>query len=84
MLFNSLEFAIFLPVVFLLYWFVFPKSISKQNILILLVSYIFYAWWDWRFLFLLFFSTFLDFFSGLKIEQSKTNRESKFWLILSI
>jgi D-alanyl-lipoteichoic acid acyltransferase DltB (MBOAT superfamily) len=84
MLFNSIEFALFLPIVFLLYWFVFPKSISKQNLLILLASYVFYAWWDWRFLFLLLFSTFLDYFSGLKIEQSKTNGESKFWLILSI
>ena len=84
MLFNSLEFALFVPIVFLLYWFVFPKSISKQNILILLVSYVFYAWWDWRFLFLLFFSTFLDYFSGLKIEQAKSNAQSKFWLILSI
>ncbi|WP_293870021.1 MBOAT family O-acyltransferase [Flavobacterium sp.] len=84
MLFNSLEFALFLPIVLILYWFVFPKSISKQNLLILLASYIFYAWWDWRFLFLLFFSTFLDYFSGLKIEQSKTNAHSKFWLVLSI
>lgn len=84
MLFNSIEFAIFLPIVFLLYWFVFQKSLSKQNLLILLVSYFFYAWWDWRFLFLLAFSTFLDYFSGLKIEQAKTNARSKFWLILSI
>ena len=84
MLFNSLEFALFLPIVFLLYWFVFPKSINKQNILILLASYVFYAWWDWRFLFLLFFSTFLDYFSGLKIERAKTKAESKFWLILSV
>jgi D-alanyl-lipoteichoic acid acyltransferase DltB (MBOAT superfamily) len=84
MLFNSIEFAIFLPIVFLLYWFVFPKSIGKQNLLILLVSYVFYAWWDWRFLFLLAFSTFLDYFSGLKIEQAKSHAQSKFWLILSI
>ena len=84
MLFNSIEFAIFLPLVFLLYWFVFQKNISKQNLLILLVSYVFYAWWDWRFLFLLAFSTFLDFFSGLKIEQAKSQAQSKFWLILSI
>ena len=84
MLFNSIEFAVFLPIVFLLYWFVFKKSISNQNLLILLVSYIFYAWWDWRFLFLLAFSTFLDYFAGLKIEQSNTKSRSKFWLILSI
>ena len=84
MLFNSIEFAIFLPLVFLLYWFVLKKNNSKQNLLILLVSYVFYAWWDWRFLFLLAFSTFLDFFSGLKIEQAKSQAQSKFWLILSI
>jgi len=84
MLFNSIEFAIFLPIVFLLYWFVFQKSLRWQNLLILLVSYLFYAWWDWRFLFLLAFSTFLDYFSGLKIEQAKTKAKSQFWLVLSI
>lgn len=84
MLFNSIEFAIFLPIVFILYWFVFNKKLSKQNLLLLLVSYVFYAWWDWRFLFLLAFSTFLDYFSGLKIEQATSNAKSKFWLITSI
>lgn len=84
MLFNSIEFAIFLPIVFILYWFVFNRKISSQNLLILLVSYVFYAWWDYRFLFLLAFSTFLDYFSGLKIEQAKSNAQSKFWLVLSI
>ena len=84
MLFNSIEFALFLPIVFLLYWFVFQKKIKTQNLLILLASYFFYAWWDWRFLFLLAFSTFLDYFSGLKIEQSQSETKSKFWLIISI
>lgn len=84
MFFNSIEFAIFLPIVFILYWFVFNKSLTKQNLLILIVSYVFYAWWDWRFLFLLAFSTFLDYFSGLKIEQANSQNKSKFWLILSI
>ncbi len=84
MLFNSIEFAVFLPIVFLLYWFVFQKNIKKQNLLILLVSYIFYAWWDWRFLFLLAFSTFLDYYSGLKIEEAKDEVRAKFWLIISI
>ena len=84
MLFNSIEFGIFLPIVFLLYWFVFQKNINKQNLLILLVSYFFYAWWDWRFLFLLAFSTFLDYFSGLKIESANSKAKSKFWLVLSI
>ncbi len=84
MLFNSIEFAVFLPIVFILYWFVFQKNIKKQNLLILLVSYVFYAWWDWRFLFLLAFSTFLDYYSGLKIEEAKDKVRSKFWLIISI
>lgn len=52
--------------------------------MLLIVSYVFYAWWDWRFLFLLAFSTFLDYFSGLKIEQATTQAKSKFWLTLSI
>lgn len=84
MLFNSLEFALFLPLVFVLYWFVFNKKLSAQNLMLLLVSYVFYAWWDWRFLFLLAFSTFLDYFSGLKIEQASSQAKSKFWLTLSI
>lgn len=84
MLFNSIEFAVFLPIVFLLYWFVFNKKISSQNLLILIVSYIFYAWWDWRFLFLLAFSTFLDYYSGLKIEQASSQVKSKIWLTASI
>ncbi len=49
MLFNSIEFAIFLPIVFLLYWFVFQKNLKLQNLFIVVVSYIFYGWWDWRF-----------------------------------
>lgn len=84
MLFNSLEFALFLPIVFTLYWFVFQKNLRAQNTMLLIVSYVFYAWWDWRFLFLLAFSTFLDYFSGLKIEQATTQAKSKFWLSLSI
>lgn len=84
MLFNSIEFGLFLPIVFILYWFVFNKNLSKQNLLLLLVSYLFYGWWDWRFLFLLAFSTFLDYFAGIKIEQATTNAKSKFWLLTSI
>lgn len=84
MLFNSIGFLIFLPIVFFLYWFVFNKKYQYQNILILLASFYFYACWDWRFLFLLMFSIGLDFFSGIQIERSKTNKEAKFWLILSI
>ena len=62
MLFNSISFALFLPVVFILYWFVTAKSLKWQNILLLISSYFFYACWDYRFLFLLIFSTVLDFY----------------------
>lgn len=84
MLFNSIEYALFLPSVFLLYWFVFNKKLSQQNLLLLLVSYVFYAWWEWHFLFLLAFSTFLDYYSGLKIEEAQSKARAKFWLITSI
>lgn len=82
MLFNTLEFAIFLPIIFILYWFL-PKK-KNQNLLLLLSSYFFYSCWDWRFLFLLIFSTLLDFFSGLKISNCETKKEKLFWLWLSI
>jgi len=48
--FNSFEFLIFLPTVFILYWFIFQKNLKLQNLFLLAVSYLFYAWWDWRFL----------------------------------
>jgi D-alanyl-lipoteichoic acid acyltransferase DltB (MBOAT superfamily) len=84
MFFNSINYAIFLPVVFILYWFVTKKNLKAQNILLLLVSYFFYAFWSWKFLFLLMFSTLLDFVTGLKIHQSESNKQRKFWLWLSI
>lgn len=84
MLFNSIAFAIFLPIVFFLYWFVTNKSLKTQNALLLIASYYFYACWDWRFMFLLIFSTLLDYFTGLKMEDSSTNNEKKFWFWLSI
>ena len=84
MLFNSINFAIFLPIVFLLYWFVNNKSLKFQNILLLVSSYFFYACWDWRFLFLLVFSTLLDYFTGLKMSDAKSHNMKKFWLWLSI
>ena len=64
MLFNSFTFMIFLPVVFLLYWFVF-KRLSWQNLLILVASYVFYGWWDWRFLILIVITSASSFLSGL-------------------
>src|SRR5690606_14959637 len=84
MLFNSIGFAIFLPIVFLLYWFVTNKSLRAQNILLLIASYYFYACWDWRFLFLLMFSTALDYYTGLKMADAPNKKLKKFWLVLSI
>jgi len=84
MLFNTLNFAFFLPVILLLYWFATNRNLKVQNILLLISSYFFYACWDYRFLFLLVFSTALDFFSGVKIYQSQTKNQKRFWLWLSI
>lgn len=84
MLFNSLEFLIFLPIVFTLYWLLNKRSLTFQNILLLTASYFFYACWDWRFLFLLMFSTGLDYYTGLKMFNSKTEVAKKTWFWLSI
>jgi D-alanyl-lipoteichoic acid acyltransferase DltB (MBOAT superfamily) len=84
LLFNSLSFAIFLPVVFFLYWFAAKGNLKLQNALLLIASYYFYASWNWKFLFLLVFSTFLDYAIGIKIFHSKTINWKKFWLWLSI
>jgi D-alanyl-lipoteichoic acid acyltransferase DltB (MBOAT superfamily) len=84
MLFNSLSFAIFLPIVFFLYWFATKGSHKIQNILLLFASYYFYGCWDWRFLFLLMFSTFLDYYTGRKIFNASNTKNRKFWLWLSI
>jgi len=65
--FNSLEFLVFLPIVFVLYWFVFQKR-EWQNLLIVTASYVFYGWWDWRFLFLIVFTSICSFYSGVLIE----------------
>ena len=84
MLFNSVSFAIFLPVVFLLYWFATKKNLRLQNILLLVSSYFFYACWDWRFLFLLVFSTFLDYFTGMKIHDASNRKWKSIWLWISV
>lgn len=84
MFFNSVHFAIFLPIVFTLYWSIQGKNIRQQNLLLLIASYYFYACWDWRFLFLLIFSTFLDFYTGARIEHADSPSRKKFWLWLSI
>jgi alginate O-acetyltransferase complex protein AlgI len=84
MLFNTLNFAFFLPVVFLLYWLLNNRNLKWQNLLLLVSSYFFYACWDWRFLFLLIFSTLLDFFTGLKMEEAKDAKRKTFWFWLSV
>lgn len=68
MVFNSIQFLIFLPIVFLLYWFVF-KPVKWQNVLIVVASYVFYGWWDWRFLVLILFTSICSFASGIMIER---------------
>ncbi|TFF39559.1 MBOAT family O-acyltransferase [Mucilaginibacter psychrotolerans] len=84
MLFNSLGFALFLPIVFVLYWFVTNKNLKAQNLLLLAASYFFYSCWDYRFLFLLIFSTFLDFYTGQRIYRAVKPASKKFWLYLSV
>ncbi len=85
MLFNSIEFAIFLPIVFLLYWFVFGKNLKLQNLFIVVASYVFYGWWDWRFLVLLAFTSLFSYASGLAIEKYRdTPRKAKTANILNI
>ena len=84
MLFNSLSFLLFLPIVFSLYWWANKKGLQLQNFLLLVASYFFYACWDWRFLFLLLFSTALDYFTGIQMAEAKNQGNKKFWFWLSI
>ena len=80
MIFNSIEFAIFLPIVFLLYWLVFNKNLRLQNLFIVAVSYLFYGWWDWRFLFLIAFTSLCSWASGLLIEQYRQRGNAAKWI----
>ena len=84
MLFNSIEFAIFLPIIFFLYWYVAKKNIKLQNFLIVFGSYLFYGWWDWRFLSLIIFSTLVDFSIGRLLGAQENESKRKFLLWISI
>lgn len=86
MLFNSIDFAIFLPIVFILYWFVTNRNLRLQNFLIVASSYLFYGWWDWRFLSLILFSTLVDYVAGQKLrnEQSPLKRKGLLWLSIFV
>lgn len=82
MFFNSIDFAVFLPIVFILYWFVIKKSLRLQNLLIVVASYVFYGWWDWRFLSLVLFSTMVDYFVArkLRFEEHPSTRKLLLWI----
>src|SRR5690606_38691765 len=84
MLFNSLEFILFFPVVFVLYWFVTHKSLKWQNGLIVLSSYFFYGWWDYRFLSLIIFSTLVDYVIGIGLGKNYSKGTRKGLLLTSL
>ena len=91
MLFNSIQFAIFLPIVFLFYWFVFDQFIRKskhqlrlQNAFVVAASYVFYGWWDWRFLLLIVFTSLCSWGSGLLIGKAASKKKAKTWMWLNI
>ena len=84
MLFNSIEFAVFIPVVFVLYWFVFNRNLKAQNFLLLAASYLFYGWWDWRFLILIALSSIVDFLISIQLEKTKEGQKRKIFLGISL
>jgi len=83
-LFNSIEFAIFLPVVFLIYWFALNSNLKMQSCFLLLAGYFFYGWWDWRFLFLLILVSIINYLIGIRIDINEENRKRKIWLITGL
>lgn len=82
MLFNSIEYAIFLPIVFIIYW-ALKNKLTYQNALVLLVSYIFYGWWDWRFLGLIILTSFTTFLTG-DLIYNHGNQSSKKWMLINV
>jgi len=84
MLFNSLDFAVFLPVVFVVYWFIVNKNLKLQNLFIVCVSYLFYGWWDWRFLSLILFSTLVDYAVGIALSKQDNSYKRKLLLWISV
>jgi len=84
MTFNSLGFAIFLPIVFVLYWFVFNRKLKVQNAFLIVASYFFYGWWDWRFLSLIVFSSLVDFTIGVQLDKTEDKRTRKHIILFSL
>ena len=83
MLFSSLEFLLFLPIAFVLYWFVFNRDLKLQNFFVVLISYVFYGWWDPLFLVLLFISTLVDYLSCIGMSNTMNKVVKKRYLYLS-
>ncbi len=83
MLFNSLTYAIFLPIVFIVYWKLLKNNVKAQNLFLLFASYVFYGWWDWRFLSLIVFSSAVDFFLGLNIAKTLNKHRRKLLVTVS-
>lgn len=83
MIFNSFNFLVFLPIVYIIYWSL-NKKLNYQNLLILVSSYVFYGFWDWRFLFLIFFSSSLDYFVGISLYNSRSEKRRKLFLYISL
>ena len=84
MLFHSIDFAVFLPIVFVLYWFFCKGNLKLQNLLITIASFIFYGWWDWRFLLFIIASIVVDFGVGLQLHKTQNQVVRKRWLWFSI
>ncbi|MEQ9062764.1 MAG: MBOAT family O-acyltransferase [Vicingaceae bacterium] len=84
MLFNSLDFAVFLPLVLLLYWFATQRNLAVQNALVVVSSYVFYGWWDYRFLSLIVFSTVVDFVVGLRLQKQENLKKRRTLLWFSV
>ena len=84
MLFNSVDFAIFLPIVFFIYWFLLNRDLRIQNLFVTLASYFFYGYWDWRFLSLIIISTLVDYTLGLMLGKEERPQVRKAYLITSI
>lgn len=84
MIFNSIEFLVFLPIVFIIYWFIFKKNLRLQNLFVVAASYFFYGWWDWRFLFLIAFTSFCSWGSGLLIRKRQDDDKPKAALAINV
>lgn len=84
MYFHSIDFAVFLPIVFIAYWFIFSSNLRNQNIVIVVASYVFYGWWDYRFLSLLFFSSIVDYIIGNYLRTEDRQKRRKFLLVCSL